>query len=70
MNFFTAEYRDGITYGHCKGLDDLTTDQALVVMREKYPTALRIIISNAEHIMRLHVEAFWERRAIKGGLSK
>ena len=21
MNYFVAEYKDGITYGHCKGLD-------------------------------------------------
>lgn len=70
MNFFTAEYKDGITYGHCKGLDDLTTDQALAVMREKYPTALRVVLFNDERIMEHHVAAFWEGRAVKGGLSK
>lgn len=70
MNYFVAEYKDGITYGHCKGMDELTAGQALIALQEKYPTALRVVLFNDERIMEHHVAAFWEGRAVKGGLSK
>lgn len=70
MNYFVAEYKDGITYGHCKGMDDLTAGQALIAVQEKYPTALRVVLFNDERIMKHHVEAFWESRTVKEGLLK
>lgn len=62
MNYFVATYKTGITYSHCKDMDNYTLDQALKAMKEKYPTALSVTVTTSEQTMMFYVEDFWAKR--------
>ena len=62
MNYFIVTYKTGITYGHCKGMDNDTPNQVLKAIKEKYPNALSYAVTNSEQLMMTNVESFWAKR--------